>query len=57
MKEEKEKRLYPGDAGYKGGIFKTTVHSKGQHIEITTHKDSDGNVTSVYVRDLFLGIF
>ena len=54
---EKEKRLYPGDVGYKGGTFKTRVYVDGKSLEITTVKDSDGNVIAVYTRELFLGIF
>ncbi len=57
MSEKEEKRLYPGDVGYKGGTFKTTVHANGKHVEVTTVKDSSGNVIAVYTRDLFLGIF
>lgn len=57
MADKEEKRLYPGDKGYKGGIFTTRVYSKGKNIEITTVKDPDGNVVSVYTRDLILGIF
>ena len=54
---ENNKRLYPGDKGYPGGVFTTRVYSKGKNVEITTIKDSNGNVQSVFVRDLFLGIF
>ena len=57
MEEKEEKRLYPGDVGYKGGVFTTRVYSKGKNVEITTVKDPNGNVESVFVRDLFLGIF
>ena len=57
MKEKEEKRLYPGDVGYQGGVFTTRVYSKGKNVEITTRKDAYGNVTSVSVVDLFLGIF
>lgn len=57
MFEKKEEKLFPGDKGYEGGIFKTTVHVNGQHKEVTTIKDAYGNVTGVYARDLFLGIF
>ena len=54
---EEKKKLYPGDKGYEGGIFKTRAYSKGKNVEITTVKDSNGNVQAVFVRDLFLGIF
>ena len=49
----------PGDVDYKGGIFKTEVHDSTRHIhqEVTTYKDANGNVTSVFIRDLFGGIF
>lgn len=57
FEEKEEKKLYPGDKDYQGGIFKTRVYSNGKNVEITTVKDSNGNVQSVFVRDLFLGIF
>lgn len=59
MPEEnnKEKRLYPGDVGYKGGKFITRAYVNGKNVEITTYKDPDGNVTSVFTRDLIFGIF
>ena len=51
MSEKEEKRLYPGDVGYKGGIFHTTVYIDG------TVKDPNGNVQAVFVTDKILGIF
>lgn len=57
MEDKNEKKLYPGDKGYQGGIFKTRVYSKGKNVEVTTVKDANGNVQAVFVHDLFLGIF
>lgn len=57
MEEKKEKRLYPGDVGYKGGTFRTTVYIDGQAKTIITKKDPNGNVTSVVVMDKIFGIF
>lgn len=57
FEKEEKKRAYPGDKDYQGGIFKTRVYSNGKNVEITTVKDPNGNVESVFVRDLFLGIF
>ena len=57
MNNKEEKRLYPGDKGYPGGTFTTTVHVNGKNFEITTVKDSNGNVVAVFERELFLGIF
>ena len=54
---EKEKRLYPGDAGYQGGIFHTTVVINGQSKDVRTVKDSNGNPVSVIITDKILGIF
>lgn len=57
MMEKEEKKLYPGDKGYKGWTPTTRVYSKGKNVEITTKKDENGNVQAVFVRDLWLGIF
>lgn len=54
---EDKKKLYPGDVGYKGGVFTTRVYSKGKNLEVTTKKDPNGNIEAVFVRDLWLGIF
>lgn len=54
---EEEKRLYPGDVGYKGGTFKTTGYVNGKRVEITTVKDPAGNIQAVFTRDLFGGLF
>lgn len=56
MAEEK-KKLYPGDDGYPGGVFNTTVYIDGKAKNVRTVKDSDGNVVSVIVTDKILGIF
>ena len=56
MSEEK-KRLYPGDVGYPGGTFYTTIHVDGKVKEVKTVKDSNGNVVSIFVRDKLFGIF
>lgn len=57
MNNEKEKQLRPGDVGYKGGVFTTRIYSNGKNVEVTTYKNPNGDVESVFVRDLFLGIF
>ena len=58
MSEEKEeKRLYPGDVGYKGGTFSSTVYVDGKVKEVKTVKDANGNVVAVYVSNKILGIF
>ena len=57
FEEKEEKKLYQRDKDYQGGIFKTRDYSNGKNVEITTVKDPNGNVESVFVRDLFLGIF
>ena len=56
MTEEK-KRLYPGDVGYPGGIFNTTVYIDGKAKNVRTVKDPNGNVVSVFITDKILGIF
>ena len=57
MYDEKEKRPQVGDVGYKGGRFVTRAYVNGKNVEVVTYKDPDGNVTSVFTRDLILGIF
>ena len=54
---EKEKRLYPGDIGYKGGVTNATVVINGKSKNVRTVKDPNGNVVSVIVTDKILGIF
>ena len=54
---ENKKKPEPGDKDYQGGIFVTRVYAPGKNIEVTTVKDSNGNVKAAFVRDLFLGIF
>ena len=54
---DKEKRLWPGDPGYQGGITHTTVVINGRSKDVRTIKDSNGNPTSVIITDKILGIF
>ena len=56
MSEDK-KRLYPGDVGYPGGIFHTTIIVNGKAKDVRTVKDSNGNVVSVTITDKLFGIF
>ena len=55
--KKEEKRLYPGDVGYKGGGFDTTVIIDGKVKNVHTIKDANGNVVYMSVRDKFLGLF
>lgn len=48
---EEEKRLYPGDKGYKGGVHYTTVWAGNQFKQVRTVTDSNGNPISVIVID------
>lgn len=57
MEDKNKKKLYPGDKGYEGGISSTRIYSRGKNVELTTKKDSNGNIEAVFVRDLWLGIF
>lgn len=52
-----EKRLYPGDVGYKGGETITEIHANGKHVRLHTIKDSNGNIISVWEEPLIFGIF
>lgn len=55
MKEEK--RLWPGDVGYQGGVFHTTVTINGKTKDVRTVKDPNGNPVTVTVTDKIFGIF
>ncbi len=46
---EKKKKLWPGDPGYEGGIFHTTVMVDGKRSDVRTVKDPNGNPVSVTV--------
>ena len=52
-----EKRLYPGDVGYKGGVTHTTVYINGQAKDVRTVKDRNGNAKSVIITNKIFGIF
>ena len=54
---EENKKLYPGDAGYPGGIFHTTVRVNGQNKDVRVEKDAYGNVISVLESNKIFGIF
>lgn len=54
---ENKKKLYPGDEGYPGGTFTTTVYIDGKAKEVKTVKDAYGNVIYVSVTDKIMGIF
>lgn len=56
MSEEK-KKLYPGDEGYLGGIFHSTVRINGQNKDVRVVKDANGNPVSVLESNKILGIF
>ena len=56
-KKEEETRLWPGDEGYLGGIFDSTVYIGGKAKNVRTEKDPDGAVRSVIVTDKIFGIF
>lgn len=52
-----EKKLMPGDRGYKGGTFNTTVYINGKSYNCHTVKDSNGNILYEGISPKFLGIF
>ncbi len=51
-----EKKLRPGDIGYKGETFTTTIHTKNGSYRLRITKDENGNILSVREDKLFLGI-
>ena len=57
MPKKEEKRLYPGDEGYKGGIFTSTVYIDGKAKELKVVKDKDGNILYTSITNKILGIF
>lgn len=57
MKEKKQKKLFPGDEGYKGGVFTSTVFIDGKAKGVRTVKDENGNVTYMSITNKILGIF
>lgn len=57
MFEKEEKRLYPGDIGYKGGVFNTTIYVDGKAKNVKTVKDPNGNIVATFVSDKIFGIF
>lgn len=54
---EKEKKLYPGDEGYKGGISHGTVRINKKNNDVRIERDSNGNIVSTIVTPKILGIF
>ncbi len=55
--DKKEKRLWPGDVGYKGGIFTSTVTIDGKTYEVKTVKDPNGNILSTTITPKIFGLF
>lgn len=54
---EEKKKLYPGDEGYKGGIFHSTVRINGQNKDVKVEKDSEGNIIFMSETNKIFGIF
>ncbi len=54
---EKKEKLWPGEPGYKGGTFWTTVHTEKGSFRVKTIKDENGNVVAVFEEPLIFGIF
>ena len=52
-----EKKLRPGDIGYKGETFATTIHTKNGSYRLHITKNENGNILSVREDKFFLGIF
>ena len=56
-KKEQQKKLYPGDVGYPGGIFHSTIYVDGKAKDVTVVKDAYGNVVFTGICDKIFGIF
>ena len=54
---EKEKDLKPGDKGYPGGVFTSTVRINGQNKNVRIVKDQNGNIIYARETNKILGIF
>lgn len=52
-----DKKLRPGDIGYKGGSSYADVHVNGENRRVYYVKDENGNIVSVTERPLLFGIF
>lgn len=52
-----DKKLYPGDPGYPGGVTHTTVYVNGKVKDVRVEKDAYGNVVSTIITDKIFGIF
>lgn len=57
MEENKEKRLYPGDNGYPGGEYWTTMVIDGKTKNVRVVKDAYGNIVYMGVTDKIFGLF
>ena len=55
--EKEEKRLWPGDVGYKGGEYTGTVVVDGKAKTAHIKKDPNGNIVYMALTDKILGIF
>ena len=54
---QEDKKLYPGDPGYKGGITNSTLVINGQSKNVRIERDSNGNIISTIITDKIFGIF
>jgi len=54
---ENEKKALPGDPGYLGGTFTSTVVINGKAYEVRVVKDAYGNVVYTSTTPKFLGLF
>lgn len=57
MDKEKEKTLAPGDEGYPGGDFRSTVVIDGKARNVRTVKDEKGNVVFLSASEKIFGLF
>lgn len=55
--DKEEKKLYPGDKGYPGGKFRSTVFIDGKAKQLEVIKDANGNVVFTSLTDKIFGLF
>lgn len=55
--EEEKKKLYPGDVGYQGGEYYTTIYVDGKAKNAHVVKDANGNIVYLGITDKIFGIF
>lgn len=54
---EEDKRLWPGDIGYKGGTRTYSAEIEGKSVFVTEKRDSNGNIILFSAEPKIFGLF